>query len=102
MTRPRVSYTVRLPMPAIGDAAYRLLSIEDFDVRTDWRGRPVKRWTLELHLNGRRQPDASATFELDADGNWALGESFLSARCRGTGLDETLLRQADLILRNGQ
>ncbi len=101
LVRPRVSYTVRLPMPGLGNAVYRELSLESFDPRTDWRGRPLERWTLTLHLNGARQPAAWSTFARGPAGEWCNKESFISPLYRGTGLDEIMLRQADAILLQG-
>jgi hypothetical protein len=101
LARPRVSYSVRLPMPALGDSVYRRLSPETFDVRMDWRGRPVERWTLTLHLDGKRQPAAWATFARVTTADWRVVESHTRARYRGAGLDEALLRQADAILMRG-
>lgn len=95
---PRISYTVRLPMPGLGDAVYRELSPEMFDVRMDWRGRRIERWTLTLHLNGKRRPAAWATFARDAAQGWHVDELFVSVLYRGAGLDEDLLRRADAIL----
>lgn len=96
--RPHISYAVRLPMPALGDAVYRELTSETFDVRVDWRGRPVGRWTLALHLNGNRRPAAWATFARDGAADWRVVESFVCARYRGSGLDDKLLCRADAIL----
>jgi GNAT superfamily N-acetyltransferase len=98
LARPRISYAVRLPMPALGDAVYRQLPPETFDVRTDWRGRPVDRWTLTLHLDGNRQPVAWASFARSGAADWHLVESFVCARYRGAGLDDKLLRRAEAIL----
>ena len=98
LANPRVSYNVRLPMPALGDAAYRKMSLESFDVKRDWRGRPVERWTLSLHVNNARQPAAWARFTRGTAEDWRLDELFVRSRYRGTGLEEALLRQADTIL----
>jgi GNAT superfamily N-acetyltransferase len=98
LKRPCISYAVRLPMPGLGDSVYRLLSPEALDVRKDWRGRPVARWTLTLHLNGARRPAAWATFVRGTADEWRVDESFVSARYRGAGLYEALLRRADAIL----
>jgi GNAT superfamily N-acetyltransferase len=98
----RISYMVRCPMPGLGEAIYRQMSPETFDLRQDWRGRPVKRWTLNLHLNGEPQPAAWARFVRGATEDWHMDKLIVSARYRGTGLDKALLHQADAILwRNG-
>jgi len=101
LVHPRISYAVRLPMPALGDAVYRQLSPETFDVRNDWRGRPVDRWTLALHLNGNRQPAAWATFARGGAADWHMAESFVCSRYHGAGLDDKLLRRANAILEGG-
>ena len=99
LANPRVSYIVCLPMPTLGEAVYRQMSPETFDIRRDWRGRPVERWTLNLHLNGGRQPAAWARFTCGAAKDWRVDELFVRARYRGTGLEKALLRQGDAILR---
>lgn len=101
LSRPRISYAVRLPTPALGDAVYRELTPETFDVRMDWRGRPVGRFTLTLHLNEKRRPAAWATFARDGAAEWRVVESFVSARYRGWGLEDELLRRADAALDAG-
>lgn len=98
LARPRISFTVRLPMPALGEAVYRQLSPETFDTKMDWRGKPVTRWTLTLHLNGANQPAAWAKFARDEEEKWRMEEMFVREWYRGAGLDETLRHQADKIL----
>jgi hypothetical protein len=98
LASPHISFIVRFPMPALGDAAYRQMSPETFDVDRDWRGRPVERWTLSLHLNKRPQPAAWARFGRGATEDWRVDELFVQARYRGAGLEEALLRQAEAIL----
>lgn len=95
---PQISYIVRLPMPALGDAVYRQLSPENFSVQKDWRGRPVQRWTLLLHLNGSNTPAAWLTLTREAAGRWLVDESFVSARYGGAGFDEMLQSEAGAIL----
>jgi len=95
---PALEFTVRVPSPALGDVAYRQLAPEDFDVRKDWRGRPVKRWTLVLNLNGAPRPAAWATFVRNGEESWRVGESFVRRHYRGAGLDGALLRRAAEIL----
>jgi hypothetical protein len=85
-------------MPALGDAAYRQLSPETFSVQKDWRGRPVQRWTLLLHLNGSSEPAAWISLSREAAGRWLVDESFVSARYRGAGLTVLLQRKAQAIL----
>jgi hypothetical protein len=99
LAHPQISYRVRLPMPALGDAVYRQLLPETFSVQKDWRGRPVQRWTLLLHLNGSRKPAAWMTLTREASGQWLVDESFVSALYRGAGLDAMLQRKAEAILR---
>jgi signal peptidase len=101
LSRPRLSCAVRLPTPALGDAVYRELPLETFNLRADWRGRPVGRFTLTLHLNENRRPAAWATFARDGAADWRVVESFVGARYRGWGLDEELLRRADAVLDAG-
>ena len=102
LARPQISYTVRVPMPGLGDAVYRQMVPETFNVQMDWRGRPVQRWTLTLHLNGAPQPAAWMTFARHAADNWLVEQSFLCARYRGAGLGEMLLSQADAILQRSR
>jgi len=98
LSRPPISYSVRLPMPVLGDAVYRQLTVEAFDVRTDWRGRPVERWSLIMHLNNDSQPAAWMTFAHDAANSWHACESFVRPRFRGAGLEEALERKAAAII----
>ena len=98
LAHPQISYTVRLPTPALGDAVYRQLSPETFSVQQDWRGRPVRRWTLLLHLNGSSEPAAWMTLKREEDGQWLVDESFVSARYRGAGFTAMLQRKAEAIL----
>lgn len=98
LAHPQISYTVRLPMPVLGDAAYRQLPLDTFSVQKDWRGRPVQRWTLLLHLNGSQTPAAWLTLARETTGSWRVDESFVSARYRGAGLDALLQRKAKAIL----
>ncbi|MBU2549560.1 MAG: S24/S26 family peptidase [Proteobacteria bacterium] len=101
LARPRISYAVRVPVPALGDAVFRQMKPEDFNVEKDWRGRPVKRWMLTLHLNDLSQPAAWMTFERKAADAWALDEWYVCARYRGAGLEERLLSRAGGILPPG-
>jgi len=98
LAHPQISYMVRLPMLALGDAVYRQLSPETFSVQKDWRGRPVQRWTLLLHLNGSQKPAAWLTLTREAAGQWLVDESFVSARYGGAGLDAMLQRKVEAIL----
>jgi hypothetical protein len=98
VSRLRISYSVRLPMPVLGDAVYRQMTVESFDVRMDWRGRPVERWTLIMHVNGDNQPAAWMTFAHDAANSWYACESFVRPRFRGAGLEEALERKAATIM----
>jgi len=98
VAHPQISYSVRLPMPALGDAVYRQLSPEAFSVQKDWRGRPVQRWTLLLHLNSSPEPAAWMTLTRTAAGRWLVDESFVCARYRGAGLTVLLQRKAQAIL----
>jgi hypothetical protein len=96
--RLRIAYMVRVPLTALGDAVYRQLAPETFDVQADWRGRRVDRWTLTLHLNGNPRPAAWATFARSGACDWNLAESFVCARYRGAGFEDKLLRRAEAIL----
>jgi hypothetical protein len=98
LSRPRISYSVRLPMPVLGDAVYRQMTVEAFDVRMDWRGRPVERWSLIMHLNDHSQPAAWMTFAHDAANSWHARESFVRPCFRGAGLEEALERKAATIM----
>jgi hypothetical protein len=98
LSQPRISYTVRLPMPVLGDAVYRQMTVEAFDLQTDWRGRSVERWSLIMHLNDDSRPAAWMTFARDAANSWHACESFVRPRLRGSGLEETLERKAAAIM----
>jgi hypothetical protein len=106
-TRGRVSCVVRLPLRAgqIHDL-YRPLPPDEFDVtRPTWQGRLPDCWTLALHLNGNRQPAASATFVLrppqcHAPG-WWLDHLHVPARYRGAGFEADLICKAEEILARG-
>lgn len=93
-SRPDISYSVHLPMPALGDAVYRELAPESFSVQEDWRGRPVRRWTLLMYLNGSRIPAAWLTLTREASEGWLVDESFVRARYRGAGLTSLLQSKA--------
>ncbi|MRR16656.1 MAG: hypothetical protein EG826_09410 [Deltaproteobacteria bacterium] len=98
LSRPDISYVVRLPMPALGDAVYRELAPEDFNVQRDWRGRPVGRWTLVMQLDGSPKPAAWLTLRREASGAWVVDESFVRARYRGAGLTTLLKEKAQSLL----
>lgn len=98
LMNPRISYTVRLPVSAFGDAAYREMPREKVSLRRDWRGRPIDRWTLALHINGAREPAARATFSRSPESHWRIEELFLGQRYQGTKLKDALLREAKTIL----
>lgn len=94
----QIAFSVRLPMPALGDAIYRQMSAEAFNVQMDWMGRPVERWTLTLHLDGARDAAAWIAVARDADDEWSEGEIFVGRPYRGTGMEDMLLRRVDAIL----
>jgi len=96
---PRMSYRVRVPQPALGDSVYRELKPEEFDPQADWRGRPVNRWTLVLHINSAREPAAWMTWSRGKNSSWAEVESFVLGRYRGTGLEKKLRSEAEPLLR---
>lgn len=98
LARPQIAYRVRLPVPALGDAVFRQMAPEAFDIDKDWRNRPVQRWTLALHLNGASSPAAWMTFARGKNDIWAVAESFVSARYRGTGLAQRLLNKAEVLM----
>jgi GNAT superfamily N-acetyltransferase len=102
MKRPGISFGVRVPMPALGDDVFRSMKPEEFNAEKDWRGRPVRRWTLTLSLCGESQPTAWMTFaRRDAD-RWIVAQTFVRPRYRGAGLEEMLLARADDLLPPGQ
>jgi len=101
VARPRISYSVRVPQPALGDAVYRELKPEEFDPQSDWRGRIVNRWSLVIHMNGAREPAAWMTWSREETSSWAEVESFVTARYRGTGLEKKLRGRAESILSRG-
>ncbi len=98
LSRPRISYSVRLPMPVLGDAVYHQMTVEAFDVRADWRGRPVERWSLIMNVNDDSQPAAWMTFAHDAANSWHACESYVRPRFRGAGLKKALERKAAAIM----
>ena len=103
LKRPRVSYTVHLPLNAqFGDSVHRRVESDEFDVRMEWKGRPVERWTLALHLNGARQPAAWATLVRGGGNSWRVEESYVRVRYRGAGFEDALLSQAEKILAKGR
>jgi hypothetical protein len=67
LLHPQVGYTVQLPFNSKLDGVYRPLAPDEFDVRMEWQGRAVERWTLALRLSDARQPAAWATFARDGD-----------------------------------
>jgi hypothetical protein len=102
LARPRISYSVRIPQPALGNAVYRRISPEEFDPQTDWRGRRVERWTFVLHINGAREPAAWVAWSRQGPHSWIEGESFAVGHYRGTGLEERLRCQAaEMLHRHG-
>lgn len=98
LRHPRRVYRVRLPMPALGEAVYREVTPEAFDLHQDWRGRPLRRWTLALHLDTEREPAATAIVALGPDGGWGVTELSIRPRYRGVGLESALIRQIDILL----
>lgn len=99
LTRPRISYTVRVLLNrTLGDAVYRPFAPDDFDPRMEWKGRKVNRWTIALHLNGGRDPAAWTTFVRTAGDVWGTEESHVRLRYRGMGLGDALQRQAAKII----
>ena len=97
----RLSYTVRLPLNAtLGEAVYRELDAGEFRPADPWRGRPVDRWMLVLHLDGGRTPAAWATFVRNAKGDWVAREDgvHLRARHRGLGLEQAVRQRASQIV----
>ena len=102
-TRPHITYAVQLPFNGkLGESVHRRLIPEEFDLRMDWRGRSIERWTLALHLNNAREPAAGATFAYNSAGEWGIAEMFVRLRYRGMGLEDALLLQAREILAGGR
>jgi hypothetical protein len=101
LARPRLSYSVRVPMPALGDAVFRQMAPEDFNVERDWRNRPVRRWTLTLHLNGAAEPAAWVTLVRDEADQWRAEETYVTARYHGGGLKARLISRAHELLQPG-
>jgi hypothetical protein len=100
----RLSYGVRMPLP-VGDL-YRPLSVDEFDVRKpDWRGRPVDRWILTLHLHDRSRPAAWADLILRPPecpvAGWRINDMHVRKRYLGIGLEDALLAKANEILARG-
>jgi len=98
--RPRLRLTVRVPLNAtLGDAVSRELEPSAFDPRAMWHGRPIERWTLAAHVNDAPQLGAWVTFVCSTPEVWCVEDSNVRARYRGSGLDETIMRQAEAIAR---
>ena len=100
LARPRISYMVRIPQPVLGDAVYRELKPEEFDPQSDWRGRIVNRWTMVLNINNAPEPAAWMTWSRENTSCWSEVESFVTARFRGTGLENKLRSRAESILQS--
>lgn len=101
LTHPRLAYFVRVPLnDKLGNIIYRQLQSK-VDWRTVLPERAHQCWTLVLHVNETRAPAAWATFVRDAHGVWCVEESYVRVRCRGLGLEDTLLQQAEKILTPG-
>jgi hypothetical protein len=96
--RPKIFFSVRLPTRAFGDAAFHRIAPERFSPESDWRGREVQRWTLDLHLNSSALPSAWATFARTDDADWEVAELFVSPFCRGARLDRLLIEKAETLL----
>jgi hypothetical protein len=99
LMRPRIKYTVRLPVDVLDNNVYRPVAPENFDLRKDWRGRPIERWILTIHMNGQRDPAASITMLKTAAKTWSVADSFFQPRYRGMDLVRVLMRQVEIILR---
>lgn len=98
--RPLLRYTVSVPLnPTLGDGVYRRFDPDAFDLRMQWKGRRIDRWTLMLHLNGAREPVARVTFARSAHAIdvWRVAESHVHLRYRGAGLDDALFRKAQTV-----
>jgi hypothetical protein len=101
--RPQSTFIVHIPFNSkFGDALYRKLKPDEFDIKNSLLGHSVDRWTLVLHLNGTRHPAASATFARHDADSWKLEESNVRVRYRGAGLEGILIQEAEKILaKNG-
>jgi len=98
LRRPRISYTVRLPLPAFGDAVYHRVAFEAFDLQKGFRGRPIDRWTLAMHVNEQSEPTATVTLARDASETWRIAGRWLSPRYRGSFPSDTMMRKLNTIL----
>ena len=110
ITRPRLSYVVRVPLNASqSHDLYRELPPDKFDpAQLVWQGKPITRWTLVLRLGERdaRTPAATATFawhppECPRGAGWHVDEMQTRVRYRGVGLEDALARQTHMILARG-
>lgn len=99
LRRPHMKYTVCLPMVSLGNAVCRQVAPEDFDLRKCWRGRPIERWTLTLHINNQRDAAARVTLIKSAGETWAVDELYIRHRYRGSNLYRMLMCQVEDILR---
>ena len=100
LARSCLRYVVNVPLNAtLGDGVYRRFDPDTFDLRMEWKGKRIDRWTLMLHVNGAREPCARVTFVRGADAIdvWRVSESHVNICYRGAGLDDELIRKAETI-----
>jgi len=98
VSRPAISFTVRLPVPGDAGTVARQMPPDAFDANMEWWGRPLATWALNLHLNGARQPVAWIRLVRDETGTWRVEQTHVRHRYRGGGLDAALRRQLDQML----
>jgi hypothetical protein len=97
--RPRITWAVRVPLnETLGDTLCCQFAPEEFDAQANWRGRPIQRWTLELHLKADCAPAAWATFERGARDLWHAAALHVRVRYRGMGLEDLVMRKGAVIL----
>lgn len=98
-THPTPIYNVRVPLNAtLGNDIYRQLKVDEFDIKVEWKGRQIERWTLLLNFNDDSESAAWATFVRDAIQDWQLEETHTRLRYRNLGCEELLLQQAKNIM----
>jgi len=100
LTRPRITYTVRVPLRATGVLYQQIPAAEFRPTNGAWQGRQLERWMLALHFNADKEPAALALFAPDGDG-WQMQETQVRVRYRGMGLEDALMRQAEAIWKAG-
>ena len=99
LSRPSIRFVVRVPLNAtLGDEVFRPIDASAFDPASSWEGREIVRWILIARIDDSETPAAWATFARGSMGSWALEDSHIRLRYRGTGIDSLLMETAGGIM----